>query len=345
MNKIKLIGTIIAKIILVIFIVVTFNLIMMPKYITENQDGRIIAEMYREKVSPDIVGVGSSVLYSGVIPEMMYQNYGLTAYICASSSQTSWNSYCVLKEALRIYNPKLVVFDIGFLTTQDDYAEEVSNRKLFDYMKNTSNKYNGIDRAMADGESKWSYLMPALRYHERYKDLSVDDFKYAFIKPSVTYSGYIMNLNTSANLPEVSVSEDIENMVLNDCNKEYLYKIIKLCEDNNAELILIKTPSYQPKWGDTFEQSIKEVALQNNLKYVNFDEYTNAMGIDWMMDSPDEGGHLNVYGGAKFSLYLGAYLSNEYNLPDRREDTDYNRLWDDKVKRFNNDLEKRLSSL
>lgn len=345
MNKVKLVGAIIVKIILIIFIVVTFNLIMMPKYITENQDGRIVAEMYREKVSPDIVGIGSSVLYSGAIPEMMYKNYGLTAYISASSSQTSWNSYCILKEALRIYNPKLIIFDIGFLTTQEDYAEEVSNRKLFDYMKNTPNKFDGIDRAMASEESEWSYLIPVLRYHERYKDLSVDDFKYAFFKPNVTYSGHIMNLNTSGELPEISVSDDIENIVLNDCNKEYLYKIINLCKDKNVELMLIKTPSYQPKWGEVFEQSIKEVATDNNLQYVNFDDYMDTMGIDWMMDSPDEGRHLNTYGGAKFSLYLGAYLLNEYDLPDRREDADYKKIWDDKVNRFDNDLEKRLLSL
>lgn len=333
--KIKKICIVLIKIALIIFLVVTFNLIMMPKYIEENQDGRVIAEMYREKVSPDVVFLGSSTVYSGVTPCGLYEGYGITSYVCASSSQTSWDSLCVLKETLKHMDPKLVVFDIGFLHIGDEYAEEVSNRKLFDYMHNDLIKYHGVNEAMAhEVESGYSYLFPVLRYHTRYKDLTYNDFKYAFYKPDVTFNGYIMSVLQSSELPEARSLDEAPDMILSDRNRKCLQEVIDICKARNIQVLLMKTPSYQAKWGPVYEGQIAEVASINGISYINFDFYSDAMGIDYYSDSPDNGGHLNLFGAEKFSYYLGNILMTYYNLPDRRNDSVYNAIWADKVNRY-----------
>jgi len=342
MERVKKVSIVILKIVLIVFLVVSFNLIMMPKYIDENQDGRVVAEMYREKLSPDIVFVGSSTVYSGIIPAKLYEFHGQTSYVCSTSSQTSWDSYYLLKEAVSELNPKMVVFDIGFLTTKEDYAEEVSNRKAFDYMKYTRNRFEAIDRAMAEGESKWSYVLPVLRYHERYMDLSLDDFKYAYYKPDVTYNGYVMNVLGSSELPEKLSMEEAENISLNACNAEYLQKIISFCKEKDIKLMLIKTPSYQAKWGTDYETAIVNIANANGIDYVNFDIYSDMMGIDWYNDSPDSGRHLNLFGAEKFSYYLGFIISGYYDVPDRRIDDKYNTVWEAKLNRYEADKESRI---
>ena len=101
MKMFKKICVILMKTALITVLVIVFNLLMMPKYIEENKDGRIIPEFYREKTDPDLIFIGSSTVYSGVSPVRIYENYGITSYVLASSSQTSWNSYYVLKEALK----------------------------------------------------------------------------------------------------------------------------------------------------------------------------------------------------------------------------------------------------
>lgn len=337
MEKIKSIGIILLKIALGMFLVISFNLLMMPKYINENQDGRIIPEMYREKISPDIVFVGSSTVYSGVSPVALYEYYGMTSYVCSTSSQTSWNSYYILKEALSEFNPSLVVFDIGFLTESEDYVEEVSNRKAYDYMHNSLNKYEAISRTMDDSESKWSYLMPVLRYHSRYNDLSIDDLKYMYYKPEVTYNGFIMNKIMSPDIYEPENDWSSEDTSLNECNREYLQKIIELCNEKGIQLFLIKTPSYKPKWGSVFEEDIKNVANENGLMYVNFDAYSAMMGIDWPQDTPDNGRHLNLYGAEKYSYFLGSVIYDHFDTLDRRDDSEYNSIWNEKVIRYDND--------
>lgn len=344
MVKGKKVLTIILKILLIVFLVVTFNLIMMPKYISENYDGRIVAEFYREKKPVDVLFLGSSTVYSGISPCKLYEDYGIVSYVLASSSQTSWDSYYMLIEAIKSGKPSLVVLDIGFMNQPEDYAEEVSNRKLFDYMKFSKNKFDAIDAAKAEGESNWDYLLPVLRYHERYKDLSADDFKYIYYKPDVTYNGYIMNMNISEGIEAQPATLDTaSDMSLNARNAEYLQKIVTLCNNENIQLLLVKTPSYQAKWGHTFENDITQIATVNGISYLNFDYYQDKMSLNWLTDSPDGGGHLNIIGAEKYTYCLGAVLKENYDVPDRRSDDTYSAIWNNKLEKYNNDKLERIA--
>lgn len=344
MSKSKKIIINLIKVLLIVFLVFTFNLVMMPKYITENYDGRIVPEFYREKSCPDVIFLGSSTVYSATSPCVIYENYGITSYVLASSSQTGWDSYYMLKESLKKGTPKMVVMDIGFLNQIEEYAEEVSNRKLFDYMRPGLNKFEAIDVAKAAEESKWDYVFPVLRYHERYKDLTIDDFKYAFYKPRVTSNGYIINLNVSNNLDEIPLTLDTaEDYRLNAKNAEYLQKIISLCKDNGIMIMLVKTPSYNAKWGQMFEADITAMAAMNQINYIDFDLYTDKMGINYMTDSPDDGRHLNLSGAEKYSFFLGSVIKENYDIPDRREDPEVSAVWNEKVKQYNDDKLEKLA--
>ena len=344
MDKKKKILVNLIKILLIILMVHAFNLIMMPKYITENYDGRIVAEFYKEKECPDVIFLGSSTVYSATSPCVLYESYGITSYVLASSSQTSWNSYYMLKEALKYGKPQMVVMDIGFLNQIEEYAEEVSNRKLFDYMKTSPNKFEAIEVSKAAEESKWSYIFPVLRYHERYKDLTPDDFKYALYKPDVTYNGYIMNLNLSDSLEEVPVTLDTaEDYRLNAKNADYLQKIITLCKDEGIQIMLVKTPSYNAKWGVNFENDITSIAALNGINYIDFDLYQDKMNLNYLSDSPDNGGHLNLLGAEKYSFFLGSVIKDNYEIPDRRNDTKVDSVWKDKVTKYNNDKLERIA--
>lgn len=334
------------KVFLIVFLVVSFNLIMMPKYISENYDGRIIPEYYKEKMCPDVIFLGSSTVYSGVSPCKLYEDYGFTSYVMASSSQTSWDSYYVLKEALKKGTPKMVILDIGFMNQDEDYAEEVSNRKLFDYMRPSKNKFEAIDVAKAEGESKWDYFLPVLRYHERYKDIKAEDFLYAFYKPCVTYNGYIMSLIMSESLDDNPATlENAQDYSLNSKNAEYLQRIISLCKDNGIDILLVKTPSYQAKWGMGFESEITNIAALNGISYIDFDLYLDKMNIDFLTDSPDRGGHLNLIGAEKYTYCLGAVISENYDIPDRRQDKEYSDIWNSKLLKYNDDKMLKVSAM
>ena len=114
----------------------------------------------------------------------------------------------------------------------------------------------------------------------------------------------------------------------------YLNKMVELCKENGVELILIKAPSLSPIWWDQWDKQIVDFAKENGLAYYNFLTVTEEVGIDWQRDTYDAGLHLNVYGAEKLSHYFGKILSDEHKIPDRRNDKDINKLWDDKCETY-----------
>ena len=320
-------------ILLTLFLFLCVNLLFMPKFFTHDQDGRITAEFYREKVNTDVLFVGSSTVHSGINPVVLWEDYGMTSFDRSNASQTSWISYYMIKDALEVCDPKLVVLDLGFFRHEDDYVEEASNHKAFDDMRISKTKFKAIEAAKSPDETYQDYIFPILRFHTRWKYLEAEDWKYMFYKPTVTYNGYLCDTEVKPVEREREEADDAARMSAR--NALFLDNIIALCKEHNVPLLLIKVPTYDPKWGTAFEEDILTHA--GDVPYVDFNAHEEAIGLDFTVDTPDGGGHLNVTGAEKFTKYLGEYIAKNYEIPDHREDPEYVSAWQEKCERFHDE--------
>ena len=318
-----------------VFVFLSLNLLFMPKYIESDNDGRISAEFEQEKLNNDVLFVGSSVVYSAINPIVMWDLYGMSSFDRASSSQPAWTSYYLIKDSLESSDPELVALDVSFLRYEDDYVEEPSNRKVFDGMRISRTKFDAIKAAKSPDESYIDYIVPLFRFHSRWQYLKGEDFKYLYYKPKVTYNGYIYSENIDSVVDEKS-TDGLFEVRLSDRSAEYLEKTIKLLQDENVQLLLFKTPSYQPKWDENFDADIRFIADRYGVEYIDFDNLTEEIGLDYSKDTPDKGGHLNAYGAEKFSTYLGEYIKENYTVSDRRDDPAYKKVWQEKCERYKN---------
>ncbi len=320
---------------LTLFLFVSLNLLFMPKYIEENKDGRITSEFYREKLSNDVLFIGSSTVHSAINPIILFEDYGITSFDRSTASQTAWVSYYMIKDAMEVSDPKMVVMDLSFLRYGDDYVEEASNRKAIDGMRLSKTKYQCIKAAKSPEENYIDYLLPIGRFHTRWKYLTAEDWKYLYYKPTVSYNGYLSNDHVLPAHGETA-SDDKDDIKMSARNQLFLKNIVSLCRDNEMSLLLIKIPSYSPKWGETFEQNIHMEADGAGVAYIDFDPLAEEIGIDWQTDTPDEGGHLNNAGAEKFSRYLGKFLTENYELTDHRRDPEVLEVWNKKCERYHN---------
>lgn len=318
-----------------LLIFTTLNLLFMPKYIESDNDGRITAEFQREKLNNDVLFIGSSVVYSGVNPIVMWERYGMASYDISTSSQPTWISYYLIKDAIESTDPEFIAVDVNFMRYDDAYAEEPSNRKTFDGMRISKTKFEAIRESRSDGESYADYIVPLFRFHSRWQDLKTEDFKYLYYKPTVSHNGFL----PSESVDPISGDRAVDNLFevrLTNRNAEYLEKIITLCRDNDIQLMFFKTPTYRPRWDENFDGDIRFITDKYNVEYVDFDEYTDEIGLDYGNDTADGGNHLNVSGAEKFSTYLGEYIKERYNINDHREDPAYSEVWQEKCERYNN---------
>ena len=329
---------ILLEIAFVIVAILFTNRLLMPKYVSENQDGRITQEFYKEKTPIDVVFVGPSTIYNAISPVYLWEQYGITSYVRGNASQTMWQSYYMVEDAIEHNKPEVVVVDVTFIRHSDDFVEEPSNRKALDGMKFSKTKLEAIEASKADVEKISDYIFPLFRFHSRWNDLSLEDLVWCFKDSPVTYNGHLMDFGTSPTAFGFTGYDERDEYELGAKGVEYLRKTIELCQANDVIVILMKPPAGTPNWALQYDAKIMAVASDYNVGYVNFDMLAGEMGLDYKAHSPDEGRHLNTVGAEIFTNYFGQVLKVSCStLTDHRWDAHYTKVWDKKVERYEHD--------
>lgn len=323
----------------VIFIFVTLFLLqrlLVPKYVSDVVEGSLISEYYREDKDHDVIFIGDCEVYENFSPKVLWEDYGINSYIRGSAQQLIWQSYYLLEDTLRYEKPKVVIFNVLALK-YDEPQNEAYNRMSLEGMEWSMAKVKSIQASMTKEENFIDYVFPVLRYHSRWNELGQEDFEYLFRTKPVSHNGYYMRVDVKAaeSVPEGRVLSDYqfgENAYL------YLDKMTKLCQENDIQLVLVKAPSLYPYWYDEWEEQIEEYAEKNNLLYINFLELTEETGLDFTKDTYDGGLHLNLSGAEKITEYLGKVLQEECALPDRRNEAELSKVWEEKILAYEQEI-------
>ena len=318
--------------------------LLMPKYMEgKHKEGALIAEYYANAGNNDVIFIGDCEVYENFSPITMWEKYGITSYIRGSAQQLIWQSYYLMEETFKYEKPKVVVFNVLSMkydtpeSTGDQSQREAYNRMALDGMRWSSAKWNSIQASMTqeekEKEAMYSYLFPILRYHDRWSQLSAEDFRYWFKKDTVSDNGYLMQVGVK---PLVNEHKEplLPDYDFGESSWHYLDKMVELCEKEGVELVLIKAPSLSPKWWDEWDEQIETYAAQKDLAYINMLDYQEEMGIDWTTDTYDTGLHLNVYGAEKVADWFGKWLQENCQIPDRRDDAAISALWAEKVETY-----------
>lgn len=303
--------------------------LLVPKYVDGVVEGAFIAEYYQEEKDHDVIFIGDCEVYENFSPLTLWEEYGINSYIRGSAEQYIWQSYYILEDTLRYETPDVVVFNVQSLQFNES-QNEAYNRMTLEGMEWSSSKTDAILASMKPEEEFLEYVFPILRYHTRWSELTASDVQYMFDTKQVSHNGYYMRVDIRPveYVPEGRVLSDYS---FGERAWEYLDKITELCRENGIELILIKAPSLYPHWYEEWETQIEEYAREHDLRYINFLEHIDEIGIDYTRDTYDSGLHMNLSGAEKCSHYLGGILSGEFGLADRRDEDALCVAWEEKA--------------
>ncbi|MCD8362519.1 MAG: hypothetical protein LUC98_06095 [Lachnospiraceae bacterium] len=145
--------------------------------------------------------------------------------------------------------------------------------------------------------------------------MNEDDFKYGFTNAHQALMGYsaLNSYCDNTNYEPFESNSSTEVMEPVEVMQEYLDKIVQLCNENNIDLILVKTPSTAANIKKY--NYLNQYATEHNIQYIDFNEKAvySEMGYNFATDNHD-GGHLNIWGARKVSNYIGDVLVNQYNI-------------------------------
>lgn len=318
--------------------------LLVPKYMDEKtQEGALIGEYYANAGDNDVIFIGDCEVYENFSPITLWEEYGITSVIRGSAQQLIWQSYYLMEETLQYEKPDVIVFNVLSMkydtnkSTGDQSRREAYNRMNLEGMRWSLSKWNAIQASMTEEEKQWegmwSYLFPILRYHDRWSQLTANDFKYLFHRDRVSDNGYLMKTNIVP-VTDPHVERPLVDYTFGENSYYYLDKMVELCKANGVELVLIKAPSLSPVWWDQWDVQMEEYAAKHGLRYINFLEHQEEIGIDWNTDTYDTGLHLNVYGAEKLSRYFGKILAEEVGLEDRRNEAELSAVWAEKCETY-----------
>lgn len=262
--------------------------------------------------SIDVFFVGNSNTYGAFSPIEMWREYGIQTYTSGVGFERMTQTYTILKDLFKYHKPKAVV-----LETDGIFVSK-----------------KGADSFGTDFENLINAELPALRYHNRWKDVYLGEM---LSEPNYTWHSYSHGQYVTAKSAPFrgvrtakpsDVSEGIDPVTYFHMNR-----ILSLCRENGADLMLVSAPTIK-SWKYERHNAIQDFADKNGLKYVDLNLIEEELGIDWTKDTFDKGTHLNVYGAKKVSKYIGRVLAERYKLEDQRGNKELSAQWDKDYKQY-----------
>lgn len=325
MSNKKIIGIIILSMTLIIFCLGGIQRILIP---LDNIDCTDAVDGFYdlENNSVDILFIGSSNAFCTINPVVLYEQYGMTAYDFCTSAQPISITTLYLKEALKYQSPSIVCLEVYMVADFDDTeANETIRRWGYNDIKLSLEKINNMYEVVTRNNDDFlSYLFPIIKYKERWQDISQSDFG----KGSTYTKGYNSSTHIYDEILNFSEYKNENSEFIVDSTKLiYLDEIRAICENNNIELILFKSPRVD--WNISQSEAINEYADFYKLPFLDYMELMNSIGIDPSADFRDPY-HLNDAGAEKITLDIGEYIHTNYKIEDRRKGSAWN--WDNDIK-------------
>ena len=313
---------------LIIFIYLFLHISYMFRPYSDTKD-RFAGFYALEKNSMDMVMIGSSPVHPYYAASLAYQRYGFLSYPIATSVQEPYWTEFLMKEVLKTQKPEVLVIETRMFMRQQSVFDENEFRgeclrSVTDNVKYSPQRFLVINSGVK--ENKEAYWFDIVKYHSLWKTTEISALKYWNYKNKSIYNGFLFVPKVEKQELIVNNEEITDETPIPPEQEKILYEIIDYAKKKNQEVAFILSPYVitegECKMANYMERIVKEAGCE----YINFNKLNEEMDIDYQMDFYN-GGHMNIFGAEKYTIYIGKLLQEKYNLPDHRGDEAY-ASWD-----------------
>lgn len=279
--------------------------------------------------SVDILVLGSSHSQYSFCPPYFYQDTGLYSYVLGSACQPLPISYKLLREALKTQHPKLVVLEVFTALPMKEMCDDISCYIIPAFAMTGEEKYQTLKDLPQ--ESQDTYLNPFVATHNKWREDGTKLINiYNKSKEKITnlFNDQVPNINKVSGsfgyvdvYPELPVEnywyatntyEDV-GLDLNPTDEEALNDIWALCQENDIELLLYKTPIDSLDNDNlTYLHRVWEWAERNGIPYIDFVE--KSPNIKFYMCIHSNSFHSYITGASVITGDLAKYIKQNYEF-------------------------------
>lgn len=288
---------------------------------------------FESETNFDVVFLGTSHMWNHVLPMEMWDEYGIASYNWGYANSTPAENYYLIQDILKYTSPKVVVIDIHGIIEYDSWnngkyhTDRIEQQHVqFDELPLSRSKIMASKDVFDDYDDNEDFIWNFIMYHNRWSELDQSDFDYEITTEKG--SSFMTGLG-ERNFATISNEQKTE---INSVCYPYFLKTLEYCEQQNIQVLCICTYAVgemQQRVANTMGDIIDNYP---NCQYVNM---LTADILNFNTDVYSDNNHLNYSGALKTTLWLGQYLSENYNLSDYSGyaswSTDYLLYYDYKV--------------
>lgn len=317
----------------ILFLSILLGVLSYAAFVTKrkNSDEKY-ADFFSQEEDFDVLFFGSSRVLNGVYPMKLWEKNGIVSYNFGGHGNYIPVSYWIWRNTMNYTKPKLVVIDTYYIEEDSPYRENTQQIHIStDAFPLSKTKYEMVQDLFGDEESDFhenrnEFLFNFGSYHDRWSELGEEDF---VVKPTPE-KGAEMRIDVAQELEtnwyRRTEREAMDGWTEDSLAKLYLKQWIKDCQDQGIEVLLIYLPHIASREQQDYSIGTKKIAEEMGVNYVNM-LYEDL--VDPAIDFYDQDGHLNPSGALKVTTFLGNYIKENYDIPNRRRDENYAKWWDD----------------
>ena len=268
----------------------------------------------------DLLCVGSSHAYTSCNTEVYWNDFGIPAFCISGPSQPAANSYYYIKEAFKTQKPKVVLLEASCLHVQYVPNEYVVVNNVA-WMPYSGDRASALKGTVADGTLRGNLEWNISYFHDRWTGLNNRDFEYVLGNYRIGTKGFNPWWNYADYTNVLTVWDTEYKMEPPEENIEYVNKIIALCEENEAKLVVYVSPHDIDEVTYGFINWYRDYFAQNNIEMIDGIQLAHEIGIDPEVDLCHA--HIGYAGAVKISEYIGNYLFDKGYVADRRKEEGY----------------------
>ena len=301
-------------------------------FTTKNYFNNTLSSFEEMEDPIDIMFFGSSHSFSAFNPLIIDQYAGTNSFNFGSDGLSVPFTTAIVKKVLKTQHPRLIVVEVYPTSVHGPRNEESKGYQLRVIDKTShfdKDKWDKIGRYYSKDEL-FGVFSKLYRNHSKWSDLSFTDLnRLENIETSSTYfykgyRGRNIELDTTRHddfrhFREIEGYKKTNQVWIDSQAVEDLNQLINLAKSKGSAVLLVSAPDLRAKyfWNTRFINSLNSIAAQNNIQYLNLNDYYEQMDLFWT-DFRDPS-HLNLRGARKASIFISDYIKKNYAFPTRTE--------------------------
>lgn len=306
----------------------------------------IMNEFYeQDKDTVDVVYFGSSATQRGFVVPIAFHDEGVAAYSIACGSQPFILTKYLIEESLKTQTPKVFIVELRGACKGPEDLWDVAVRRVVDNMNFSSTKRDAIQKVMdysedydnGIDETGLSYYFTLFKYHSRWNP----SLQPKYLTNVDYYKGYTLDWGVCFRCREISPKVyDEKNIIpIAPETEKALNELLDYCDTlENSKVLFVVSPYEASLKGMGKINYSKNIVESRGYEVLNFisQEAREDLGLNDKTCYYNRE-HLNYHGSLKYTKYISEYVKENYSVPDRRGDVDYD-SWEKQYERLQENL-------